>query len=118
MKYMFILVAKPGAEPPFGSDDWQKYAAEYGVFNEQAAKAGVLKGGEPAQPPESATTVRVVDGQAQLKNGPFAQLKEHILGSYVFECDSIDDATAWAAKVPVAARGIGAVEVRPVVNFA
>ena len=33
-------------------------------------------------------------------------------GYYVFECDSIDEACTWAAKIPAAKHG--AIEVRPV----
>lgn len=117
MKYIFLLVAKENSEPTFGSDEWKEYAAEYGKFNEQAEKAGVLKGGEPVQPPKQATTVRVSNGKVTLHEGPFAKLKEQILGYYVFECENLDEATSWAAKVPVVARGIGAVEIRPVVTF-
>ena len=93
MNYTFILVAKAGAEPSYGTDEWKEYAAEYGKFNEEAAKAGVLKGGDPVQPPERATTDRVTGGEIKLHNGPFAELKEHILGWYVFECENLDDAT-------------------------
>ena len=44
--------------------------------------------------------------------GPFAELKEALGGYYVFECDSIDEACTWAAKIPAARHG--AIEVRPV----
>jgi len=117
MRYTFILVAKTGSEPAYGTEEWKKYAAEYGKFNEDAANAGVLKGGDPVQPIEQATTVRVTDNKVKLHNGPFAKLKEQIIGWYVFECGDLNDAISWAAKVPVAARGIGAVEIRPVVDF-
>ena len=32
MKYTFILVATPGAEPDYGSEEWKNYAAEYGAW--------------------------------------------------------------------------------------
>jgi len=117
MKYVFILVAKSGTEPAFGTDEWKEYAAEYGRFNEDAAKAGVLQGGDPIQPPVSSTTVRVAGEGVKIVNAPFAELAEQIIGYYVFECADLNDATYWAAKIPVAARGIGAVEIRPVVDF-
>ncbi len=117
MRYVFILVAETGSEPAYGTKEWKDYAAEYGEFNEGSAHAGVLKGGDPVQPVEQATTVRVAINDVKLHSGPFAELKEQIIGWYVFECDDLDDAISWAAKVPVVARGIGAVEIRPVVNF-
>ena len=46
---------------------------------------------------------------------PFADTKEDIGGFYLVECDNLDDALAFAAKIPAARTG-GAIEVRPVVE--
>ncbi len=72
----------------------------------------VTKGGEELDSDATATTVRVRGGETLVTDGPFAELKESIGGYYVFECDSIEDACTWAAKIPAARHG--AVEVRPV----
>mgnify|MGYP006162217861 CR=1 FL=1 len=56
--------------------------------------------------------VRVRGDETLVTDGPFAELKETLGGYYVFECDSIDEACAWAAKIPAARHG--AIEVRPV----
>ena len=64
---------------------------------------------------ESATTVRVQNGEALLSDGPFVDAKEYIGGFYLLEADNLDVATALAARVPAARMG-GAVEVRPVVE--
>jgi len=117
MKYTFFLAAEPDAEPAFGSEEWKKYAASYGAFNEEAGKAGVLKGGEPVQPPERATTVNVKSGQVKLHDGPFAETKEQIVGWYLVECDDLDEAVKWAAKVPLVVRGFGSIEIRPSIDF-
>lgn len=117
MKYVFILVAKNGAEPAYGTDEWKAYASEYGSFNEEAAQAGVLSGGNPVQPPETAKTVRVKGGKRILSDAPFAELKEQIIGYYVFECSDVDEVILWAEKIPVVARGFGAVEIRPAIDF-
>ena len=110
--YTLILAAKPGVGPSPGSEGWDPYAAEYMAFTEEIAAAGVLRGGESVHPPDTATTVRVSDGQVKLHDGPFAELDEQVIGWYLIEVDNLDDAVTWAAKVPVAARGYGAVEVR------
>ena len=72
----------------------------------------VTKAGEELDSDATATTVRVRGGETLVTDGPFAELKESIGGYYVFECDSIEDACTWAAKIPAARHG--AVEVRPV----
>ena len=117
MKYTYFLVANPGAEPAYGSDEWKSYAAEYGAWNEQAAKAGIHRGGEPAQPPETATTVRKKGGEVKLQSGPFADTDEKIVGWYLVEVDDLDAAIKWAAKIPLVARGYGGIEIRPSVDF-
>ena len=72
---------------------------------------GVI-GGERLQPVETATTVRVQDGEALLTDGPFVDAKEHLGGYYLVEADDLDGALEIAARIPAARMG-GAIEVRP-----
>ena len=67
------------------------------------------------QPVETATTVRVENGQMLLTDGPFVDAKEHLGGFLVVEADDLDAALEIAARVPAARMG-GAVEVRPLVE--
>ena len=73
---------------------------------------GVI-GGERLQPVETATTVRVQDGETLLTDGPFVDAKEHLGGFLLVEADDLDAALEIAARVPAARMG-GAIEVRPV----
>jgi hypothetical protein len=75
---------------------------------------GVL-GGEQLQPAETATTVRVQNGETLLTDGPFIDAKEHLGGFFVFEADDLDAALEMAARIPAARMG-GAIEVRPLVE--
>ena len=61
---------------------------------------------------QTATTVRVSDGETLVTDGPFAEIKEAIGGYFFLEADDLDAAIAIAAQVPAARLG-GAVEVRP-----
>jgi hypothetical protein len=72
-------------------------------------------GGDQLQPPHTATTVRVQDGETLLTDGPFVDAKEHLGGYCVVEADDLDRALEIAARIPVARLG-GAVEVRPLVE--
>jgi hypothetical protein len=63
----------------------------------------------------SSTTVRVNGGETLTTDGPFAETKEYLGGFYLVECENLDDAIAFAAKIPAARNG-GAIEVRPVVE--
>ena len=75
---------------------------------------GVI-GEERLQPVETATTVRVQDGQTLTTDGPFADTKEVFGGFYLLEADDLDAAIELATRIPAARTG-GAVEVRPVVE--
>jgi hypothetical protein len=54
----------------------------------------------------------VRSGDTLVTDGPYAEVKEALGGFYVFECETIDDAVDWAARIPGAEHG--AIEVRPV----
>ena len=74
-----------------------------------------MVGGGQLQPVESATTVRVQNGETLLTDGPFIDAKEHLGGYLVIELDDLDAALEIAARIPAARMG-GAVEVRPLVE--
>ena len=67
------------------------------------------------QPVETATTVRVENGQMLLTDGPFVDAKEHLGGYLLLEADDLDVALELAARIPAARMG-GAIEVRPLVR--
>ena len=48
-------------------------------------------------------------------DGPFAEVKEHLAGFYLVDCESTDRAVQIAARVPDAVWGL--VEVRPVLDM-
>lgn len=86
--------------------------APWKAFNDEAAAAGVLRGGSGLQPSATATTVRG-GGEIVLTDGPFVETKEQLAGYYVVDCADLDEAIAWAKKVPAVQWG-ASVEVRPV----
>ena len=77
-----------------------------------ARAGGVMAGGNELASIRDATTVRVRDTETLVTDGPYADVKEALGGYFVFECESIDEALDWAARIPAAE--YGAVEVRPV----
>jgi hypothetical protein len=77
-------------------------------------EAGLLVGVQRLRSTESATSVRVRGGEAEIVDGPFAVTKEVLAGYYVLECADLDEALRQAARLPMARWGT--VEVRPVVS--
>lgn len=113
MKYL-LQIYPPGAIADYrqlSADEQEAIVAEYTALGQTP---GVL-GGNQLQPVETATTVRVQDGETLLTDGPFVDAKEHLGGYLLFEAEDLDAALALAARIPAARMG-GAVEVRPLVE--
>ena len=75
-------------------------------------EAGLLVGVRRLRSTDSATSVRVHDGQTEIVDGPFAVTKERLAGYYILECADLDEALAQAERLPMTRWGT--VEVRPV----
>jgi len=110
VQYALLIYEKPGAYEPFSDEERRAISAEYLVIGKDPR----VVGGAKLKPVETATTVRVQDGQTLVTDGPFADTKEVFGGYYVFEAPDLDAALEIAARIPAARLG-GAVEVRPVV---
>ena len=67
-------------------------------------------------PTTSATTIRK-GKEPVIMDGPFAETKEQLLGFYVVEGESLDDALAIAKDLAKASGSAGAFEVRPLGYF-
>jgi hypothetical protein len=116
-EYMVLLYASGADETEEGAprSRWAEMSLWQEV-TESLREAGVLVANRPLHPADSATTVRVRDGEVELTDGPFATTKEVLVGYYLLDCVDLDQALTYAARMPTARRG--SVEVRPVVNRA
>ena len=73
--------------------------------------AGVLVSADVLQPVAQSTTVRFVDGALKVQDGPYADTKEQLGGTFVLDVPDLDAALAWAEKAPSVQWGT--VEIRP-----
>lgn len=73
---------------------------------------GHLLAAEPLHPVDTATTLRIRNGQLSMVDGPFAETKEQLAGFYLLEAADLNEAIRLAAKIPPVQHG--SVEVRPV----
>jgi hypothetical protein len=110
MKYLMLLYAdRPMPEP--GTPEGRKLFDEWAEARQAMTDAGVLLECSPLQPASASTTVRVRGGETLLTDGPAAEIKEVFGGLTLIECDGLDEALKWAARLPTA--WAGKVEVRP-----
>lgn len=89
-------------------DPWFAYGA-------MLTEAGVIRGGEALELPETATCVSASAGGRRIEDGPFADAKEQIGGFFLIDVATRDEAVAWALKCPSAETGC--VEVRGVPDY-
>jgi hypothetical protein len=113
MKYLLLIYpgGATGELERLSEDEQNAIVGEYLAIEQSP---GVI-GGDQLQPVETATTVRVQDGQTLLTDGPFVDAKEHLGGYLLVDADNLDAALEVAARIPAARTG-GAVEVRPLVE--
>ena len=71
-------------------------------------------GGAPLQPISTARTVRVRKGKTLVIDGPFAETKEQLAGTYILDCKNLDEAIELATKIPDALHG--SIEIRPLMG--
>ena len=113
MRYMMLVYSTEGPDglPP---EEAERIRAGHAKVIGEATRRGVLIGAEPLAPTSTATTVRHENGKLLVTDGPFAETKEHLAGYYILECENLDEAIEWAAKIPTACfGGGGSIEIRP-----
>jgi hypothetical protein len=112
MKYMLTLYAAPGAEPAYGTPDFEAMMGEYFSLAERMKDVAQFLSGEGLQGVETATTLRKRGGRVETVDGPFAETREHLGGYYLIDAPDLDAALRFAAEIPAAR--YGSVEIRPV----
>ena len=115
MQYMCLIYSNPQAGPQPGSAEFSELLAAYNTFTNEVTENGMMVSGDALQPVTTASTVTMENGKMEVTDGPFAETKETLGGYYLLECESLDQALEYAAKIPTAKHG--RIEVRPVMVF-
>jgi hypothetical protein len=113
MRYMMLIYTQE-TESGLTREEAARLTADHWAMIQEATGKGVLRGAEPLGPTRTATTVRMKAGEAMITDGPFAETKEQLAGYYIIECENLDEAIDWAARIPTSCQGgKGCVEIRP-----
>ncbi len=118
MKYMILIHSNPAflkVWEGLSDSDRVEFGRDHRALSEALADSGELIVSEGLADPSLAKFVSVRDGQTIASDGPFAEVKEHLAGFYLVECESIERVIEHAARIPDAA--YGQVEVRPVLEM-
>lgn len=91
---------------------------EMTTFNEELVAAGMMLAGEGLHP--SSKGKRVIFGGRDtpiVVDGPFAETKELIAGFWIWQVRDMDEAVAWARRIPDTDKLHGEVEIRPILSI-
>lgn len=115
MKYLILIYSNPASREIWAGMSATEQAEgvrdTYSALNADLTGSGELIASAALADPEQAKRVQVRDGDTIATDGPFAEVKEHLAGVYLLECEDMRRAVEIAARVPEAALGL--VEVRP-----
>ena len=111
MNQYLLSVHMVEGEPMPSDEDLQKAYKDVDAFNQEVMSAGAWVFGGGLHPADTATVVRVTNGEVLTTDGPFAETKEQLGGFWIINAPDLDAALAWAAKGAAACQS--PVEVRP-----
>ena len=111
MRYSLLVISQEATEAEIGEEAMAWGRAAFDAYGKSLDAAGVLISADILQPVAASTTVSVRDGATRIQDGPFADTKERLNGTFVIEVPDLDAAIGWAEKCPGAQ--YGAVEIRP-----
>lgn len=80
-------------------------------YNDELKKTGALIALDGLQPSSKGVRVSFSNGETSVMNGPFPNPTELVAGFWIIQVASMDDAIAWAKRVPF--KG-GVIEIRPI----
>jgi len=115
MKYLCLIYEDETLLPSRSEDEQNAIMSDYFAFTNEVQEAGKHLGGEALMPTETATAIRIRDGERVTTDGPFAETKEQLGGFYMLDCENLDEAIELASKIPSAKWGT--IEVRPIMEF-
>jgi hypothetical protein len=118
MKYLILIHSNPTTRKLWESlsaDQRSAGLAGYAALREDLTASGELIVSEALADPSLSKRIIVRDGETMTTDGPFAEVKEHLAGFFLIECESLERAIQHASRIPEAPYGV--VEVRPVMDL-
>jgi hypothetical protein len=116
MRYMLLIYSREADMAKMTPEEGAKISSAHRAVMVETAKQGIFRGAEPLKATASATTVRFQNDKPMITDGPFAETREQLAGYYILDCKDLDEAIAWAEKIPTACKGgEGCIEIRPII---
>jgi hypothetical protein len=100
---------------PMTDEEMQQSHKQLGILEQELKSAGAWVASGRLHEPDTATVVRMADGEVLTTDGPFVESKEHLGGFYIIQAEDLDAALTWASRVTEAIKV--PIEVRPFAGF-
>lgn len=118
MLYAILCYDSEEAVGAWTKEEDDRAMAQLGAVQQKLADAGRLGPVARLQPTKTARTLRKAAQPPVVLDGPFTETKEHLLGFFVVDCATPEDALAAAKELGEASMSKGAYEIRPLMYFA
>jgi hypothetical protein len=115
VKYMLLIYSNAESWAGLSAEQRDGLTRAHENLTRELTEQGLLVSAAGLADPITTRTVQVRDDTTTTTDGPYAEAKEHLAGFYLVECDDIDQAIGYAARMPDAE--YVAVEVRPVMDM-
>jgi hypothetical protein len=113
VRYFVTIAYAPTVWSAASAELQERYHADHLAFHAAASQRGRIVAGEALAGPDTATTLRHVDGRPVLTEGPYAETAEVVGGFYLLDADNLDVVTGLCELLPEAY----SLEIRPVVQI-
>jgi hypothetical protein len=111
MRYTLLMHYPEGDASTLGEEAIAEGTRAFAGYAAALHQAGVLISGEVLQQSANTTTLSSADGQVRIQDGPFADTKEQLGGTFVIDVPDLDAAIVWARQAPPLTWG--SIEIRP-----
>lgn len=111
MKYLCLMIQDDRKYEALSSSEAQDLDEAAIEFADELHHNGHMVTGSALGTAQSATTVRVRNGDASVTDGPYAETNEQVGGFLVIEARDLNEAIALISKMPSAY--LGGIEIRP-----
>jgi hypothetical protein len=111
MRYSLLLHYPEMSAEDLGAEALAAGMKAFDDYAKALDAAGVLVSAEVLMASSATTTISLATGELVVQDGPFADTKEQLGGTFVVDVADLDAALVWAQQAPSAR--YGHVEIRP-----
>ncbi|MDX2326745.1 YciI family protein [Sinorhizobium medicae] len=117
MLYAVLCYNDESVTSSWSKEEDDRVMRDLSVVQRNYAESGKLGPVARLVPTTAAATLRHSAGETIVIDGPFAETKEQLLGFYLIDCASLDEALDFARDLSNANPSTGSYEVRPLALY-